>query len=257
MKAAIYIRVSTTEQATQGYGQESQLSMCEAYCKAFGLEIVQTYYDSGVSGTKPLTEREGLNSLLSDIPTKGIETIVTASLDRIGRKSSIVLSIWDLLDKMGIAIVTVKERIDTSTPSGKLHRTMLAAIAEFERDNIVQRTTDGRNERAKIDGDKGGKVPFGYDRIIQTLSNIVINEEQSKVVQKIFDLHSTGLSLNKIAAYLTNEGIPTPKNGKKWYAKTVSIILSQEPIYKGSNRGDSEYQYPVILEGERGQNNDR
>lgn len=240
-RAATYLRVSTDEQAKDGYGLDVQRQQTEAYALAFGLDVTARYVDEGISGTK--FERPGLNAVLEAARAKEFDILIVPAIDRLARRASLLLKIWDELESAGVAIVAVKERIDTSTPAGRLMRTMFAGVAEFERDSIVARTAAGRNERGKRDGEKGGRVPYGYIRTVE--GAIQVDENAAMIVRKIFALHQDGKSLRQIAAML--EDVPTSRGGKHWYASSVSEVLKNESDYRGGLRGDSILCWPSIL----------
>lgn len=243
-RAAIYLRVSTDDQASDGYGLDVQRAQCEAYAAAFGLTVVTTYSDDGISGTKPAEQRPGLARAIADAKSGQYDVLIFAAVDRLARKASLLLTLWDVFEGMDIAIVAVKERVDTSTPVGRLMRTMIAAIAEFERDTIVARTTSGRDERGKIDGEKGGRVPMGYERLSD--GAIVVNQTWANVVKQVFEARKAGLTMQAIADEMNEAGIATPRGGK-WYGSVVKIVLDNEPIYRGGQRGESPVHWPAIL----------
>jgi len=110
---------------------------------------------------------------------------------------------------------------------------MLAAVAEFERDLIVERTTAGRNQRGKVDGDKGGKIPYGYKR---SADGVVVDTSKAEMVKQIFDLRKQGLTLRAIADKV---------NGVSF--RGVKIILDNEAAYRGGARNDSPVKWPTIL----------
>jgi site-specific DNA recombinase len=141
---------------------------------------------------------------------------------------------------VGVTVISCKEQLDTSTPQGQFVLTMFAALAQLERDTIVERTTDGRNKRGKIDGEKGGRLPFGYTRLP---AEIVIDEHAAAIVRRIFALRSQGLTLVKIAEQLDT---PSPR-GATWWASGVREILLNEAAYRGGARGDSAVCWPAIL----------
>ncbi|WP_026370024.1 recombinase family protein [Kallotenue papyrolyticum] len=241
--AAIYLRVSTEEQADEGFGLDVQRTQTSAYATAFGLTLVGEYADEGVSGTKGIGERPQLAAAIQAAKAGHYKTLIVPAIDRLARRVSLLLQIWDELEAAGVTIVLVKERIDTSTAVGRLMRTVIAAIAEFERDNIVARTTDGRNARGKLDGEKGGRVPYGYVRN----GSIEIEPTKAAVVRRIFALHRRRFSLAEICAQLNEDRVPTPQGGVTWYPATLRIILKNKPIYLGGKRGESEVCWPAIL----------
>lgn len=245
--AAIYTRVSTTEQAETGYGLASQLEKCKAMATVKGWHVVKHYSDD-VSGTK--SDREGLNELLMDSCSKKFDAVIVAALDRLGRSTKLVLNLVERLDACGVEIVSVKESLDTSTPTGNFVLTILAAIAQLERDNIVARTTDGRDARGKIDGEKGGRMPLGYQRAGTGEKNngeVVVNEKWAKVVRRIFALRAEGQTMRGICTALNETG-QTTKRGSQWTPRSVKVILDNREKYEGGTRGESDKTWPAILE---------
>lgn len=250
-RAAIYTRVSTDDQAA-GYGLDVQLAKCSAMATVKGWDVVSVFSDDGISGTLDAARRPGLQALLTSACGGAIDAVIVLALDRLARKTMLVLSLVEQLDGCGVELVSVKEQLDTSTPSGRFVLTMFAALAQLERDTIVQRTTDGRNQRGIVDGEKGGAVPFGYRRVRDETgkaAGVVVVDSEAETVRRIFALRRDGLALRKIAAELNNgDGRTAPRGGAVWYASTVKIILDNQPVYAGGPRGESSEQWPVILE---------
>jgi len=140
-RAAIYCRVSTDEQAEHGYSLADQQERGRAYIASRGrgwMPVEESYIDDGVSGT--LRDRPALGRLLADAKAGKIDVVVCTKLDRLARKLRVLLSIWDELEDMGVAVVIIEESIDTTTAIGQLVRNVLGAIAEFEVDTIAART---------------------------------------------------------------------------------------------------------------------
>lgn len=251
-RAAIYTRVSTDEQVN-GYGLDVQNAKTEAMATVKGWTITRVYSDDGLSGTLDTDRRPGLQALLDAACGGEIDAVIVLSLDRLARKTRLVLDLVERLDNCGVQLVSVKEQLDTSTPSGRFVLTMFAALAQLERDTIVQRTTDGRNQRGKADGERGGAVPYGYRRLRDTTGKAVgleIVEREAAVVRRIFDLRRGGLALRKIADELNyNLGpeIVSP-NGGRWHHSAVAVIVNNLDKYRGGLRGESGERWPVILE---------
>jgi site-specific DNA recombinase len=244
IKPAIYLRVSTTEQATEGYGLDAQRFKCLAMVAVKGWGEPVEYSDEGLSGTLDETQRPGLAALLEAIATGAVNAVIVAGIDRLGRSTALVLRMVERMEAGGSDLVSCKESLDTSTAAGRFVLRMFASLAELDRDNIVSRTTDGRNERGKIDGERGGRVPFGYRR---TTAGIVIDPGEAVTVRTIFELKATGASLRKIAAALNEAGI-TSSRGTQWYASSVREVLGNETQYKGGQRGGSPEHWLAILE---------
>ncbi len=232
---ALYLRVSTDEQSDTGYGLSVQEDQTRRLAASYDDREPIIYTDANVSGTKPITERPAFSQLMADIDAGKIDTVIVSALDRLARRASLLLNTWDLLESKGIVIQTYKERIDTGTAVGRMMRTMLAAIAEFERDTIVERTTDGRNKRGKKDGDKGGALPYGY---VRNAGIVGIDADKAKIVKQVFKLRKQGLTLRDIAAEI-----------KTLSFRGVKIVLDNEPAYRGGLRNENEQgvKWPKIL----------
>jgi len=245
MKTAIYLRVSTTEQAENGFGLDAQREKCMAQAVVNGWDVVQEYVDD-ISGTKDEIERPGLAAMLEAVCEGDIDAVIVAALDRLGRSTRLVLRIIDKLDACNAKIASCKESLDTSTPAGRFVMRMFASLAELDRDNIVQRTTEGRDARGRIDGERGGRVPMGY---IRTEEGIEIVPVEAKIVCQIFARRKFGATLTLIANEL-NAQVTKTRRGGEWHASSVRQILMNENKYRGGFRWESEIRWPVILENE-------
>lgn len=244
VNAGIYTRVSTEDQANEGFGLDVQRTRAKAQIAAKGWEFAGEYSDPGLSGTLDETERPGLAHLLEDAKNGKINAVVVLALDRLARKTVLVLSIVEMLDTYNVALVSCKESLDTTTPTGRFVLTMFAALAQLERDTIVERTTAGRNERGKRDGERGGRLPMGYVR--QGDGAIVIDENAAQVVRNIFSQRGARMNLRAIAAELNKQGITTPR-GHVWHASSVKAVLDNEDAYRGGKRGESDVRWAAIL----------
>ena len=248
-KAAIYTRVSTTDQAEEGYGLDAQMEQCRAMATVKGWDIAAHFSDDGISGTKSEDKRPGLAALTEAIDAGIVDAVIISSLDRLGRSTRLVLRIVDSMDSSGVDLVSCKEALDTSTPSGRFVLRMFASLAELERDNIVERTTAGRDARGRIDGEKGGRVPMGYQRILDEKGNaagVVVDDQEADVIRDIFALRAADNSLRAIAANLKEKGVST-RRGSIWHASSVRAVLRNEDKYRGGQRGDSAERWPAIL----------
>lgn len=242
-RAALYLRVSTAHQANARYGLDVQRESGMAYAAANGLTVTAVYEDRGRSGTKDETKRPGLAALLAAIEAGEIDSVIVMALDRIGRNAGLVLNIVERIIAAGVVLISVKENINTAALIDEFVLMLHAGLAQLERDNIVERTTAGRDLRGKLDGEKGGRIHFGYVRSGDTVE---IDDPSANIVRDIFALRHMGLTLRAIAANLTERGISPPK-GTAWYASSVKSILSNETAYRGGNRGESHVAWPCIL----------
>lgn len=156
MKAAIYVRVSTKEQAV-----ESQLYDLRELAAKRGFEVVQEYQDCGISGRR--ARRPGLDALIADAGQKKFSIVLVAAFDRVGRSVKHFLAVMDLFESLNITFVSRRENIDTSGPLGRLFLTIVAMIAELESDLIRERVLAGMR-RAALDGIRIGRKPMNIDR---------------------------------------------------------------------------------------------
>jgi site-specific DNA recombinase len=252
VKAGIYLRVSTEEQADSGYGIEDQRIKCTAMATVKGWSIVKEYNDAGISGTKDATKRPGLAALLADAKAGVIDVVITLSFNRLGRKAKIVLDLASQLAQYDTQLVSCKENLDTTTPTGKFTLLMFAGLAELERDQTAERTEAGLTVCGNNNGYKGGKMPYGYT-YLGTPTNesyaIEVNPEETTIVQRIFSLKDSGVSLRKITAILNTEATPAPR-GDKWHLTTVALIVNNREIYRGAERYASGQTWPIILDQE-------
>lgn len=223
-KVAGYIRVSTEEQATSGYGVEIQREKILQYCKLHDIDNLELYIDDGYSGWT--LDRPAMQKLLGDIQNGLVEKVVVYKSDRISRHLKDLLTlIEDIFETHNVEFISISEQFDTGTPQGKLFLQMLGSFAEFERNIIRERTYNGRKQKAKQCAPNEiatGKVPYGYRKNGDTIE---VDEYESNVIRIIFGLKQNGKSLREIAEYLNSEGFKT-RQGGKWHASTVNYILN-------------------------------
>ena len=219
MKAIGYIRVSTQGQVEDGVSLEAQQAKIEAWCLANDDELVNVYTDSGISG-KAMANREKLLQAL-DAVGQGI-ALVTHSMSRISRSTRDMLALADKLEKRGADLVSLTEKIDTTTAAGKMIFRMLAVLNEFERDQVSERTKAAlAHKRAK--GERIGTVPYGYSLHDDGVSLIENNAEQS-ILRDIQLLRREGYKLREITEELNNRGLLT-RRGSEWRVQYIHNLL--------------------------------
>ncbi|WP_394185117.1 recombinase family protein [Metabacillus halosaccharovorans] len=235
-KAAIYARVSTLEQAEEGYSIDEQVRVLRDLCEREGYVVHKEYVDRGKSG-KNIKGRPALQQLLRDAKSKDFDLVLVWKVNRFSRKTKDLLNIVEELEKRNIDFRSYTERYETETPAGKMQFRMLAVIAEFERDNIAQNVKMGMLARAKEGSWNGGQV-LGYDVVgvpgenrKRKLSKLVINPTEAQTVRKIFNLYIEGNGYKSIANKLNKEGHRTKKN-KDFSINGVKTILCN-PLYAG------------------------
>ncbi|WP_129598802.1 recombinase family protein [Anaerophilus nitritogenes] len=223
-----YIRMSTDKQ------QESpkvQKDIIEEYAEQNNIKILKWYEDLGISGGS-LKNREGMMELIFDAEKKLFDMVISFKLDRIFRnieEQSVILSKFD---DLGIKFIGIKDP-EGEGASGRLIRNILGAINQFERELTGERIFYSNRHIAKQGLWPGGVLPLGYDLNSET-KTLIINKEESRLVNLIKDLYFKYRSCYKVAQELNNMGYMT-KQGRKFSGVAISIIL-RNPTYMGNLR---------------------
>lgn len=156
MKAALYLRVSTTDQTT--LNQEIEL---KKYCENNNVEIYRIYKDEGISGSK--TSRPQLDLMLQNMRDKLFDTVIVWKFDRLGRSTAHLLQVLEELKNKNVRLIATSQNIDTNTPTGKFFFVVLSGFAEMERDIITERIKLGL-ERRKAQGKPLGRLKGSKDK---------------------------------------------------------------------------------------------
>jgi DNA invertase Pin-like site-specific DNA recombinase len=221
MKAIGYVRVSTQDQVEGGVSLDAQEAKIRAWADLNGAADVVIFRDEGLSG-KRSDNRPGLQAAL-DAVGKG-DALVCYSLSRLSRSTRDTLAIADALTKKDADLVSLSEKIDTTTAAGKMVFRLLAVLSEFERDQVSERTRFALAHK-KANGEKtGGDVPFGY-RARQ--GKLYPHREEQEAVRLILDLRADGLSLRKIGDRLTAAGIRRKGGSTDWHPQAVLSIIER------------------------------
>jgi site-specific DNA recombinase len=192
--AAIYIRVSTEEQAKQGISLEAQEEALENYSKALGYEIYKFYRDEGRSA-KDIKGRPEIKQLLEDAELRKFQAIFIYKLDRFSRSLKDLIETVEKLKKWGIDFVSLQDKIETTSASGKLMFHVISAFAEFERNVTGERTKFAMDKQAR-DGNHITRAPWGY----KIENKKLVTTEHSYQVQEVFqDFLNQTISLTKLA----------------------------------------------------------
>ena len=158
--AAIYIRVSTEEQAKQGTSLSAQKEALENYAKALGYEVLKTYKDEGKSG-KDIKGRPEMRQLLADAEARKFQAIFIYKLDRFSRSLRDLIETIEKLKEWNVDFISLQDKIETTSASGKLMFHIISAFAEFERNVTGERTKFSLDKRAR-EGYHVTRAPFGY-----------------------------------------------------------------------------------------------
>ncbi|WP_181917177.1 recombinase family protein [Virgibacillus dokdonensis] len=221
MRVAIYVRVSTEEQAKEGYSIEGQKQHLKHYCIDNGWEVVGIYADEGLSAKD--MNRPQLQALLKQIEQGDIDHVLVYKLDRITRSVPDLYKIKETMDKHNCSIKSATESIDTSTPMGRLVITMSAGMAQWERETIGERISFGLKEKVRQGYWSLNTPPYGYDYDKETKS-LIANEQEVNTLRMIHKLYRKW-GMAKIARYLNSNNIPT-KTMAKWHATSIRQILT-------------------------------
>jgi len=218
-KAIGYTRVSTQGQVDDGVSLASQRTKIEAWCLANDYELMAIQEDAGISGTR--ADRDGLQDALAGL-SKGM-ALVVYSLSRLTRSTKAMLALSEQLDKKGVDLVSLTEKIDTTSASGKMVFRLLAVLNEFERDQISERTKAALSYK-KAMGEKYSPLPYGYSELE---GRLIAVEAEAKVVAQILMMREEGRTLAFIADHLNQQGI-AGKRGGKWYPSTVTYLIQRQ-----------------------------
>ncbi len=230
----IYTRVSTSMQV-DGYSLDAQKEKLRKYAEFQEFVIAGEYSDEGKSG-KSIEGRLEFQQMLNDIADgkDNVDYVLVFKLSRFGRNAADVLSSLQQMQDYGVNLICVEDGIDSSKDSGKLMISVLSAVAEIERENILVQTMEGRKQKARERKWNGGFAPYGYKLEDGELK---ITEDEAEIIRVIYDkfIHTT-MGAGTVAKYLNRQGYMKKKrqNGTLdvFTAHFVKIVLDN-PIYCG------------------------
>ena len=237
----IYTRVST-EMQVDGYSLEAQKQVLIDEAIHRGFTVIGEYSDEGKSG-KNISGRPEFQKMLDDIADETkehVDYVFVFKLSRFGRNAADILASVRTMKNYNTFLLCVKEGIDSGTSTGNLMISVLAAVAEIERENIREQTMAGREQKARDGKWNGGFAPYGYMLISdnnQGIKNLVINEEEAKLVRLIYKKYAeTTLGYNGVAKWLNENGYTKiiRQNGtlEAISAHFVKLVLDN-PVYMG------------------------
>ena len=202
---------------------DAQASRIRAWCEANGYELAEIKSDAGLSGTRA-DRRPGLQAALGAACQNG-GALVVYSLSRLARSTRDAIDIADRLHKAGADLVSLAERIDTTTAAGKMVFRMLAVLAEFERDLVSERTTAALAHKRRK-GERIGAIPYGW-RLAGDETSLVAVESEHAVIREMKAMREQGCSYRAIAEQLTRRSVPTKKGNRTWTHQAVASILKR------------------------------
>ena len=232
-RCLLYSRVSTEIQV-DGYSLDAQKNGLKRFAEREKMTVVDIYEDAGKSG-KSIEGRPAFKKLLSDVENGlDVDYVLVYKLSRFGRNAADILNSLALLQTYDVNLICIEEGIDSSQTSGKLLISVLSAVAEIERENILEQTMNGRREKARQGKWNGGPPPYGYmikDGVLQ------IEEDEAKIVKMVFEMYTTTkIGYTGIAKYLNLQGITKKKRKESdvtiFSGRFIQILLDN-PVYCG------------------------
>ncbi|SES03332.1 recombinase family protein [Salipaludibacillus aurantiacus] len=247
MKAGLYIRVSTDEQAKHGFSIRAQKDKLTKFATSQDWDIEDYYIEEGVSAKDML--RPELSRMFEDIKTGKIDVVLVYKLDRITRSVRDLYNILDLLEQHNCKFKSATEVYDTTSAIGRMFITLVASFAQFERENLGERVRMGMERMMEEGKFTGGISPFGY-HYNKEAKTLVIDDDEAQVLRLIFDSYMRGLGEERTAKKVNQMG-HTTRNGTTWTGKTIRDILTN-PVAAGHLRWGGEvyrnFVDPIISE---------
>lgn len=219
----LYPRVSTEDQFRNGHSLDEQKERMLKLCDYKSYEVYKVYEDAGISAKN--MNRPAFQEMIQDIKDGKINKIIVYKLDRLTRSIKDLEEICTFLEENNCSLESMCEDINTSTANGKFFIRMLTILAQLEIERTSERTKFGMIGAVKK-GHFVGRPPIGYDKVDKKL---VINDIESEVIRRIFDLYIKGVAANAITKLLNEE----KALNRKWIPTLVDRILSNE-IYIGN-----------------------
>ncbi len=254
LNVALYIRVSTYEQAEHGFSIDAQSEALQQHCRMQKWNIYDIYIDRGISG-KSAVNRPALQKLLQDASQQKFQLVLVWKINRLARNAADLLDIAEHFRKHQVALRSLTEPFETKTPLGQFSLHMMAAVGELERKTIAENFRLGKQQRNK-QGKYCGAQIFGYEletidyhSARRQLTKLSIVPQEAAIVQHIFVLYTEGFGLRAIMNRLNRSGYTT-KQGKPFSIHAISKIL-KNPVYIGKVRyTNSQSGKECIVDGE-------
>ncbi len=241
-RAIGYIRVSTEEQVEHGTSIEVQRLRIREYCAHYQIALVRIYEDGGESAGSMF--RPGLMRLRSDLGQRDFELVLVYKLDRLSRNNYDMQVLMKEFQSYNVELRSITEWFENQTAAGRLQLNNLAAFAQFERERIIERVSEGMQHKGKSGGFTGGPPPFGYMNVNREL---VQNPAEVKVIEMMAKMVRERVSHENIAKRLNSMGIT--HRGKPWRESAIRRIFRSK-FYVGVWWDDNRYASCKMYRGE-------
>ena len=241
MQAAIYVRVSTGAQETDGTSLDTQEAACRAYAAQQGYEVAEVYREVH-TGTE-LWERPKLSALRMALREQKVTVAIVYAIDRLSRDPVHLGVLLSEAEHVGATMEFVSEPLD-NTSEGQLIRYVRGYAAKVEHEKIKERAMRGKLARVRSGRlMPGGRVRYGYRWRDETRGSLDVDETTASIVRRIFAAAASGVPLRSIAAGLTADGIPTPTRGRPNWRHTTVVQILNDRLYTGEA---AAFRYQVV-----------
>ena len=221
MRAIGYCRVSTDKQSEKGVSLEAQTEKIRAMAVVHGFELIEVVED-GESGKS--LHRPGMQRVLEMVRRREVGAVIIAKLDRLTRSVKDLCELLELFERREVALISVAESLDTSSAAGRLVINIMAAVSQWEREAIGERTRDALQHK-RGQGERVGNIAFGY-RLAPDGKHVEPDTGEQAVLGEIRRLRRSGVSLRRIAAASNGRALKT-RRGTTWRLEHVARICSR------------------------------
>ena len=225
MKAIGYIRVSTEEQAKNGISLDMQRAKIEAYAALEDMDLVETVADEGLSGCS-IKGRPGIQKVLEMVKAKQINAVIVYKLDRLARNTIEALQVAKLMDRHGVALHSITEKLDTKSAMGRFFFTLMASIAEMERGIIGERICAAMSRKREKGEACNNNPPYGSHRVGDRLEPHPLEQ---RAIMRILELRVQKYTIHGMIQQLSMEGLFNRK-GKPFGKTQVHNIVRQSLV---------------------------
>jgi len=221
MRTIGYVRVSTDRQADQGVSLEAQESKIRAMATVQSSDLMDVIVDGGESAKS--LNRPGLQKLLGMVNEGKVQAVIVAKLDRLTRSVKDLCGLLELFEKRKVALISVAESLDTGSAAGRLVITIMAAVSQWERETIGERTRDALQHKRR-NGERVGNIEFGF-RLAADGKHLEPNPTEQAALAAIRKLRARGSTLRSIAKELNANGHST-RRGTPWRLESVARVIN-------------------------------